>query len=80
MAVPFKSNTPTPEENDPYCDAFAERNKELVAQCEELQRVNTELNATIEVLRSRLRYTEGLAEGLKFSIRCNGVSGGEVKE
>ena len=29
-------------------------------------------------LKSRIDYLEGKIEGLKYGIRCNGVSGGEV--
>lgn len=47
-----------------------------------------ELNAEIEHHRERvldrerlneIRYRDGMIDGLKFAIRCNGVSGGEVR-
>ena len=31
-----------------------------------------------EQLKSELRYRDGVIHGLKFSIRCNGISGDEV--
>lgn len=49
---------------------------------------NRELKAKIKALEERiaqlafqreLEYQRGVIEGLKFSLRCNGVSGGEIK-
>lgn len=44
-----------------------------------------ELKRTIEELKSRMEYTArreqqllGIIEGLKFSIRCNGISGADI--
>ena len=33
-----------------------------------------------EQLRGGLRYSDGVIHGLKYAIRCNGVSGGEVDQ
>ena len=41
---------------------------------------NAELKAHLNVVQRDAKYTVGLVDGLKFAIRCNGVSGGEVKE
>lgn len=41
---------------------------------------NAELTAHLDVVQRDAKYTVGLVDGLKFAIRCNGVSGGEVKE
>lgn len=30
-------------------------------------------------MRDEMSYNKGMIEGLKFAIRCNGVSGAEVK-
>lgn len=30
-------------------------------------------------LERQLAYKDGMIDGLKFAIRCNGVSGGEVR-
>lgn len=30
-------------------------------------------------MRNEMSYNKGMIEGLKFAIRCNGVSGAEVK-
>lgn len=60
---------------------------ELEAKCrdleEELRKADfaVGLNRKVadeEQLRSALRYRDGVIHGLKYAIRCNGVSGGEV--
>lgn len=33
-----------------------------------------------EQLKGQLRYRDGMIAGLKYAIRCNGVSGGEVDQ
>lgn len=38
-----------------------------------------EYQASIKHLESKVEYLRGMVEGLKFSVRCNGVSGNEVK-
>lgn len=45
---------------------------------EELEaRLNQALE-TVKVQRDRIKYLEGMMDAMKFVIRCNGVSGGEV--
>jgi len=39
---------------------------------------NAELTAHLDVVQRDAKYTVGLVDGLKFAIRCNGVSGKEV--
>lgn len=60
---------------------------ELEAKCrdlaEELRKANLAVEhyqhvADEEKLRGELRYREGVIYGLKYAMRCNGVSGGEV--
>lgn len=34
--------------------------------------------ANEEQLRSEIKYRDGIIYGLKYAIRCNGVSGGDV--
>lgn len=45
---------------------------------DELAKRNEELESHINYLQERLSRQEGLVEGLKFALRCNGVSGGDV--
>ena len=45
-----------------------------------LEMENAELKAHLDVVQRDAKYTVGLVDGLKFAIRCNGVSGAEVKE
>ena len=60
---------------------------ELEAKCrdlaEELRKANlaVEHNRYLvdeEALKKELSYRDGMIAGLKYAIRCNGVSGGEV--
>lgn len=60
-------------------------NEENVKCSKEMQ----EMMAKIEYLenelkgmriRTELTYKDGMIAGLKFAIRCNGVSGADVKE
>ena len=54
----------------------------LEAECKELKERLQETELAIkhneEQYRSELRYRDGVIYGLKYSIRCNGVSGHEV--
>lgn len=52
---------------------LTEENKALKAEVEALKR-------TLEDLQNKksMWYKDGLIDGLKFAIRCNGVSGNEV--
>ena len=60
---------------------------ELEAECKELKAKLQEMSLAVEhnrqvaneeQLKSELRYRDGMIAGLKYAIRCNGVSGGEV--
>lgn len=50
--------------------------KELMAKIEYL---GTKHKEQIRELNAEIRQLNGVIEGLKFAIRCNGVSGGEVR-
>ena len=61
----------------------------LEAECKELKERLHEANLAIEhnrhcaneeQLKRGLRYRDGIIYGLKYAIRCNGVSGGEVNQ
>lgn len=62
------------------CDERAKMCEELHEKVRCLEMENAELKAHIDVIQGDAKYTVGLVDGLKFAIRCNGVSGGEVKE
>lgn len=60
---------------------------ELEMKCKELTEKLHEAELAVEYSRqsvddeqhkAELRYRDGMIEGLKYAIRCNGVSGGEV--
>ena len=69
-------------------EELVERINVLRAENEDLK---TELNearhavehnhhvAEEEQMRSELRYKDGIIYGLKYAIRCNGVSGGDME-
>lgn len=77
-------------EVDELMDQLNNRNDriaELEAKCrdlaEELRKANLAVEhnrhlADEEQLRGELRYRDGVIHGLKYAMRCNGVSGGEV--
>lgn len=49
---------------------------------EEIRKLKNEIEAMKEwerTLEKSCQFKDGLIEGLKFAVRCNGVSGGEVK-
>ena len=50
--------------------------KELMAKIEYL---GTKYEEQIRELNAEIRQLNGVIDGLKFAIRCNGVSGGEVR-
>lgn len=50
--------------------------KELMAEIEHLEARNKD---QIKEFNAEIRRLNGVIEGLKFAIRCNGVSGGEVR-
>lgn len=56
-----------------YIAKLEAENRELKAMAESLDKDRYDARRTAE-----LRYKDGMIEGLKFAIKCNGVSGGEV--
>lgn len=59
----------------------------LEAECKELKAKLHEMELAVEhnrkmvdeeQLKKELRYRDGMIAGLKYAIRCNGVSGGDV--
>jgi len=53
-----------------------EMRKEYMAKIEYLE---TKHEEQIRELNAEIKRLNGVIEGLKFAIRCNGVSGGEVR-
>lgn len=45
---------------------------------DELMKQNEELKAHVSYLQEQLARANGMIDGLKFALRCDGVSGGEV--
>ena len=43
-----------------------------------LRQANEELRLKCDRIHEMYEYQRGMVEGLKFAVRCNGVSGGEV--
>lgn len=54
--------------------------KEYEIKIDELNRQNNDMQTRIQEMKYHIQRLEGRIEGLEFSIRCNGVSGGEVME
>lgn len=54
--------------------------KEYEIKIEELNRQNNDMQMRIQEMNYHIQRLKGRIEGLEFSIRCNGVSGGEVVE
>ena len=52
--------------------------KQYKIEIEELNRQNNDMQMRIQEMKYHIKRLEGRIEGLEFSIRCNGVSGGEV--
>ena len=50
----------------------------LTEKCTALEAQNEKLKETIKYRQMQIDRLNGIIEGLKFAIRCNGVSGGEV--
>lgn len=48
------------------------------AESRHLRSENAILVDEIGKLRRQVAYLEGMVSGLKFAMRCNGVSGGEI--
>lgn len=57
------------------CRDLTEKLREVNAAVEHYQKV-----ADVEAVKKDLFYRDGMIAGLKYAIRCNGVSGGEVNE
>lgn len=57
---------------------FAEMKPDVAAAVKELLEENDRLKAENTYLSGENRRLTGMIEGLKFAIRCDGVSGGEV--
>ena len=56
-------------------------NEKLKAELEEA-RLAVEHNRHVseeDQLRNELRYRDGVIYGLKYALRCNGISGGELE-
>ena len=56
-------------------DVMLNVNAEMDALKEDLEK----LKRTNTWMRDEMSYQKGMIEGLKFAIRCNGVSGAEAK-
>lgn len=58
-----------------------ETNKKLRAELENLSHLREEANAEARHRQGEIEkaYMRGRIDGLEFSIRCNGVSGDEIK-
>lgn len=59
-------------------DTEAELRK-LQAKLDEANEYIDELNQKLQTARTELAVMRGMVDGLKFAMRCNGVSGGEVR-
>ena len=55
--------------------------KQLDDERKELKAEIEKLKTEVEFLRNKemLAYRDGMIDGLKYAMRCNGVSGGEVQ-
>lgn len=51
----------------------------LQANLDEANEYIDELNQKLQTARTELAVMRGMVDGLKFAMRCNGVSGGEVR-
>ena len=73
MNVPEMTIGAEPKDNE--LEKLKAENRELQAMCKDLDRKLADARAMNE-----LTYLRGRCDGLEFSIRCNGVSGNEVKK
>ena len=48
-------------------------------RCAVLRNANESLENRVKELELQIAYKNGMIDGLKFAIRCDGVSGGEVR-
>lgn len=56
------------------------KSKELLMKIDDLQQEAKTLTSDLRRLSLEQHYNHGMIAGLKFSIKCNGVSGNEVLE
>ncbi len=77
MNVPTMTIGETEQDNE--LKKLREENEELKARCAVSEEKLMHLNTEIDNIRERA-YMQGRIDGLEFSIRCNGVSGDEVKK
>ena len=59
---------------------MGEERTEIENPVEDLRNDIRERDCIIKELEYKRRYLSGMVDGLKFAIRCNGVSGGEVHD
>lgn len=52
----------------------------LRRELDELRHKYEKIERHADWMRDEMSYNKGMIEGLKFAIRCNGVSGAEVKK
>lgn len=64
-----------------YVENIIAENKELTGACKEYEALIDAYKKAQHDSKytTELRYRDGIIEGLKFAIRCNGVSGSEVR-
>ena len=77
MKVPTMTIGETEQDNE--LEKLRKENEELKARCAVSEEKLMHLNTEIDNIRERA-YMRGRIDGLEFSIRCNGVSGDEVKK
>lgn len=53
--------------------------EELLVEIQDLKNEIAALKARERILENSCQFKDGQIEGLKFAIRCNGVSGNEVQ-
>ena len=72
MNVPTMTIGETEQDNE--LEKLREENKELKERCHDY-----DLQVERLTRQAEHAYMRGKIDGLEFSIRCNGISGGEVK-
>lgn len=73
MNVPTMTIGQTEQDNE--LEKLQKENEELKARC-----ANYDLQVERLTRQAEHNYMRGRIDGLEFSIRCNGVSGDEVKK
>lgn len=56
-----------------------QNNAPVPTELDRLSRLNEELKNRIEFLERRNAMLEGKIDALKFALRCNGISGADVR-